>query len=334
MNLNNKYEKFRWGTNLVTNDKESYKIQQGNHDVKIAIIDSGIDPNHPDLKANLIYSKSYSSDHSIDDILGHGTMVAGEIAANGNLKGIAPNIAIASYKVFDSKSCNSIHVIQAIIDAVNDKMDIINLSLGTTKSLQKESDINIINSYITAIKYAISRNCLIVSASGTSKNGFDISTPFFLNNDPKIFLPGGLDNVITVGATDRNNNIEYYSNYGDNVDIFAPSGDYGPNWFDKGIADLRYTALVTCPINFKQSKLSLLKEFDKGYDFTLGGTSLSTPKVSGALGLLICQYQNTYGFKPDISTLKSLLYKGTIPLNTEFSYGKGILNIFNSLKLI
>ena len=63
--LNNKYEHWRWGIHKVTNNGESYKIQEGNHNVKVAIIDSGVDQNHQDLKDNLILSKSCVDGNSL-----------------------------------------------------------------------------------------------------------------------------------------------------------------------------------------------------------------------------------------------------------------------------
>lgn len=342
--LNNKYEIWRWDINKVTNNRESYKIQQGNHKVKIAIIDSGIDRNHPDLKSNLIDSKTFvPGSTSLEDKLGHGTMVAGEICANGNVKGIAPKVAIASYKVFDNDKCGSNWVINAIVEAVNNNMDVINLSLGTYKSLLKKDDLNIILLYKKAIDYAKSKNCVVVAASGTSSKGVDISNPKNLaqnlgyKNDLRIFLPGDLSNVITVSATNKDDKLAYYSNYGMNIKIAAPAGDYGPNWINQKIANLKYMALVTYPINLPQSELNLLKGLGQGYEFIQGGTSIAAAKVSAAAALLISQYDEMYGFKPSTSEVEKLLYDGVTPGhdgNNPLYYGKGILNVKNSLDLI
>ena len=342
--LNNQYELWRWDIDKVTNNRESYNIQQGSHKIKVAIIDSGIDENHPDLKNNIISSKSFvPGNDSLEDTLGHGTMVAGEIAANGNVKGVSPKIAIASYKVFNGDDCESSWVIKAIICAANDNMDVINLSLGTYKSLINKDDKATIRAYARAITYAQLKNCVVVAASGNSSKGMDISNPFKLaqelgyKNDLQIFLPGGLPNVITVSATNKDDKLAAYSNYGHNVKIAAPAGDYGPDWETQQIADLRYMALVTYPTNLPQSQLSSSMGFKPGYEFVDGGTSLAAAKVSASAALLISQYEVKYGSKPSASKAAKLLYKGTTPGtdgNNSLYYGKGILNINNSLKLI
>ena len=66
----------------------------------------------------------------LTDKLGHGTHVAGQIAANGNLKGIAPGIGIKSYRVFGEQNADSLWIIKAIIEAAKDDVDVINISLG------------------------------------------------------------------------------------------------------------------------------------------------------------------------------------------------------------
>lgn len=340
----NQYENWRWDIDKVTNNRESYNIEQGNHTVKVAIIDSGVDVNHPDLKDNIISSKSFvPGKSSTEDILGHGTMVAGEIAANGNVKGVAPKIAIASYKVFDGDECESNWVINAIIQAAKDNMDVINLSLGTYKSLLNKEDQATILAYERAILFAQLKNCVLVAASGNETKGLNISDPrklaeaLGLKNDLQIYLPGGLPNVLTVSAANKDDKIAYYSNYGSNVKIAAPGGDYGPEWESKKIPNLRYMVLVTYPTNLPQSQLSSLMEFKQGYEFIEGGTSIAAPKVSAAAALIISRYKEKYGYKPSALKVRKLLYKGATSGydgNNSLYYEKGILNVKKSLELV
>ena len=270
-------------------------------------------------------------------------MIAGEIAANGNVRGVAPKIAIGSYKVFDGYKCESQWVVNAIIEAVNDKMDVINISLGTTKSLLEKYDLEVLHSYKEAIDYAKSKGVIVVAAAGTNLNGINISNGFDLaeksgyKNDLRIFLPGGLPDVITVSATNRNDELAHYSNYGFNIGVAAPAGDYGPNWFTEKTTHLKYMSLVTYPTNLPQSELSLMKEFEKGYEFVNGGTSIAVPKVSAAAALIIAEYYDSFGCKPSSEYVKNIIYSGAINDGTSINklyYGNGILNVYNSLNLI
>ena len=338
----NKYEVWRWDIDRVTNNRNTYNIEQGNHDVKIGIIDSGIDAQHPDLKDNIVLSKScVPGKDNLEDSTGHGTMVAGEIAANGNVKGVAPKAAIASYKVFDGGDCESSWVISAIIQATKDNMDVINLSLGTYKSLINKDDVALVVAYERAILYAQHRNCVVVSASGNEVKGLDITDPLKLAQQLgkkdylQVYLPGGLPNVITVSAINRDDKIAYYSNYGSQIDIAAPGGDYGPEWESKKVPNLRYMLLVTTPTEFEQSKVSSLFGFDKGYEFVEGGTSFAAPKVSAAAALLIAHFKDKYGFKPSALQVEQYLYDSTDKCSGENSilyYGNGILNVEKMLK--
>src|SRR5690606_38564853 len=84
------YQQWGWDIKKVTNNGASYKKGTGSHQVKVAIIDSGIDFQHPDLKDNILSTgKSFVPGVSdTSDQMGHGTMVAGGMAANGRMLGV------------------------------------------------------------------------------------------------------------------------------------------------------------------------------------------------------------------------------------------------------
>ncbi len=122
-------------------------------------------------------------------------MIAGLIAADGKIKGVAPKIGIVPYKVFQGSSADSSWIIKAIVEAANDGMDVINLSLGTYKSIKDPEEGAVYLAYKRAIEYANSKGSLLVASSGTE--GFDISNPFQLakqrgyENDLQLHMPGG-----------------------------------------------------------------------------------------------------------------------------------------------
>ena len=159
--------------------------------IKIGVIDTGINLNHPDFfnqNDTSRFSKGYDfvdRDTVPQDTNGHGTQVTGIISADGQLKGIAPMAEIFSYRVSsDGESVPSDLIIKAINQAVEDKVDIINISLGVNMTHNKIDQ---------AVNNAIKQGVVVVTAAGNS--GPDEST---------IGSPARNPNAITVGATYNN----------------------------------------------------------------------------------------------------------------------------------
>ena len=159
--------------------------------IKIGVIDTGINLSHPDFfnqDETSRFLKGYDfvdNDTIPQDTNGHGTQVTGIIAADGQLKGIAPMAEIFSYRVSsDGESVPSDLIIKAINQAVEDKVDIINISLGVNMTHNKIDN---------AVNHAINQGIVVVAAAGNS--GPDKST---------IGSPARNPNAITVGATYNN----------------------------------------------------------------------------------------------------------------------------------
>ena len=152
----------------------------------VSIIDTGIDLNHPDLEGQIIGGYDFVDNDEIpEDTNGHGTQVAGIIASNGNLKGIAPNSKILMYKVSeDGESVPSHLIIKAIEKSIEDNANIINISLGINQTNTKIDQ---------AVNKAVKNNIFVVTAAGNF--GPELST---------IGSPGINPNAITVGATFNN----------------------------------------------------------------------------------------------------------------------------------
>ncbi|MBI5145683.1 MAG: S8 family serine peptidase [Thaumarchaeota archaeon] len=159
--------------------------------IKVAVIDTGVDYSHPDLfgfgpsgKVTGGYDFIENDDSPIDTN-GHGTEVAGIIAANGSLKGIAPSAKILAYRVSDTgEGVASDLIIKAIRRAVDDGANVINISLGVNRTNERIDE---------AINYAVKKGIIVVTAAGNS--GPDLKT---------IGSPGKDPNTITVGATYNN----------------------------------------------------------------------------------------------------------------------------------
>lgn len=159
--------------------------------IKIAIIDTGIDYNHSDLfgfgpNGKVVGGYDFvDDDEQPIDTNGHGTEVAGIIAADGNLKGVAPKAKLLAYRVSATgESVSSEFIVSAVHHAIKEKADIINISLGVNRT-NDELD--------RAVSEAVKNGIVVVTAAGNSGPGIQT-----------IGSPAESIDVITVGASYNN----------------------------------------------------------------------------------------------------------------------------------
>lgn len=185
---------------------QAWNLSKGTSNVTVAVIDSGVQISHPELSGKIVFPYdmiSRSSNIYADE---HGTHVAGIIGAamnNIGISGMAPNVKIMPVNVFQGDVANIFDIVDGIYYAVDHKADIINLSLGSTTY-----------SYALdyAVNYAASKGVIIVAAAGN-------------DNNSEYTYPAALPSVIGVSATDMNDQIAEFSNYGDFIDFAAPGVD-------------------------------------------------------------------------------------------------------------
>ena len=248
--------------------------------VRVAVLDTGIDRNHPDLQGRV---KSYIYEHpdlpitsSDRDIIGHGTHVAGTITAaidNGiGINGIC-NCELNVWKIFDDRpdfvSCGRGYVYyvdpvmyrRALLDCLDQNIDIINLSIGGGRFDPSERDL---------FNNLLANGTTIVAAMGNDR----------ANGSPTSY-PAAYPGVIAVGATSRDDTIASFSNSGNHITISAP-----------GVAI--WSTLPTYAGNSgfaadctgANPNLGRANERETNYD-AWNGTSMATPHVTGAVALLI-----------------------------------------------
>jgi minor extracellular serine protease Vpr len=159
--------------------------------IRIAVIDTGIDHLHPDLYGFGSGGKIQGGYNFVDetkmpvDTNGHGTEVSGIIASDGSLKGIAPKASIFAYKVSeDGESVSSDLIIKAVEKAIEDDVDIINISLGVNRTNSKIDDV---------VNEATKNGIVVVAAAGNDGPTFNT-----------IGSPGESYSAITVGASYNN----------------------------------------------------------------------------------------------------------------------------------
>ncbi len=176
--------------------------------MKIAVLDTGIDQDHEDLKAKIVANRNFTRSRTVDDKYGHGTHVAGIAAAvTNNAKGVAGvgyNADLMNVKVLgDNGTGFTSWVASGITWAADNGARVINLSLGSTSSSTTLQN---------AVSYASNKGVVIVAAAGNS-------------NTSAMFYPAAYEPVIAVAATNAADGKASFSNYGDWVDIAAPGVD-------------------------------------------------------------------------------------------------------------
>ncbi|CAG9620627.1 S8 family peptidase [Sutcliffiella rhizosphaerae] len=177
--------------------------------VKVAVLDTGIDASHEDLNVAGGASFVSAEPDALTDGNGHGTHVAGTVAALNNtvgVLGVAYDVELYAVKVLDSSGGGTLAgIAQGIEWAIDNNMDVINMSLGGSigsTTLRRASD----NAYNSGI--------VVVAAAGNSGSGLGL-----LNT---IGYPARYDSVIAVGAVDSNNNRASFSSVGNQLEVMAP----------------------------------------------------------------------------------------------------------------
>lgn len=226
----------------------------GSADVQVAVLDTGVDYDHPDLKDRVILGPDYiDRDNDPKDRHGHGTHVAGIIAAslnnNEGVAGVAPNVKILAIRVLGEDGSGSLfNIAKGIAYAANNGAKVINLSLGSPPGgLIMRSLANFMASY------AENKGALIVAAAG--------------NEGGDIGYPAAASRFLAVGATNETNILASFSNRGPELDVVAP----GVNIF---------STFPTYEVS--SNRLGLSKNYA-----SLNGTSMATPVVAAQAALLL-----------------------------------------------
>lgn len=201
-----------WGINRIGSRLVNAMGNTGKG-IRIGILDTGIDYTHPDLSKN--YKGGYNFiDNNTDakDYNGHGTHVAGIVAAEDNdigVVGVAPDAYIYSVRVLDYAATGTASDITAGFEwCLDNNMQIVNMSLGAC-----EDSISVRR----AIDVLYDNEILLIAAAGNSGNG--------MGTGDNIDNPARYDNVMAIGATDINDDRASFSSTGPKLEISAPGKD-------------------------------------------------------------------------------------------------------------
>jgi len=277
-----------WGHKKIQCEK-AWDLSQG-EGVVVAVIDTGIDYDHPDLSENIWVNENEIPENNIDDdgngyvddvygydfiyddsdpmdVYGHGSHTAGTIAAAGNnnigVIGVAPQAKLMALKgLSDSGSGPFNKIALAIQYAADNGAQVLNNSYGGTGYSQLLNEV---------FNYAHSRGCVSIAAAGNDNANVAFKTP------------ANIDVVIAVAASNQNDEKCSFSNYGDLIDLSAPGGGI-ENELGGGNRD-RCNILSTMPDDCVLAEYSELK-VSNGY-YRLAGTSMACPHVAGVAALLV-----------------------------------------------
>jgi subtilisin family serine protease len=274
---------------------DAWDIQTGSASTVIAVIDSGIDYNHPDIIGNLWQNPGEIPGNGIDDDgngfvddyigydfcnndgdpmddHGHGTHVSGTIGAVGNnsvgISGVNWNCSIMSLKILDSSGNGSdSDLAAAIIYAADMGAQVINMSLGGDEYSQTIHD---------AFVYAHQqRGCVLVIAAGNANSNLTSAYP-------------GWDNMcITVAASDQNDAKCYFTNYGVKIAVSAPGG--GPTGSTPPCAQYNCLSLRAAKTDRLPASCGPGVGIIGEDYYRQAGTSMACPHVAGLAGLILSQ---------------------------------------------
>ncbi|MFJ4872484.1 S8 family serine peptidase [Streptomyces sp. NPDC088757] len=192
--------------------------------IKVAVIDSGVNPSTPSLKGKVLkgWDASGTKGDETDDYSGHGTSMAELIVgsgANGGVRGLAPDARVVPYRVSDTerqheRGVNGFDMVDAIKRAADSDVRIINISMASDYANPFKRE---------AVEYAVAKGKLIFAGAGNNaKKG----------NKPQ--YPAAFPDVVSVAAIDRNGVVADYSQHGEHVDLAAP-GSGIPAWCDENL---------------------------------------------------------------------------------------------------
>lgn len=195
-----------WGINAVR-APQAWTMSNYGVGARVMVLDTGIDAQHVDLASRFEKGQDFVGDNNPGpypyfDLVGHGTHVAGTIAADGNnsgLVGVAPGAAILAGRVCGTRGCSSVAIIQGVNWAVQEKVDVVNMSLGGPFPPSSK----------LAYERAYQQHIVIVAAAGN-------------NGTERISYPAALATTIAIGAVDSQMAKARFSQYGDGLDLMGP----------------------------------------------------------------------------------------------------------------
>ncbi|UCZ54269.1 S8 family serine peptidase [Bacillus shivajii] len=213
-----------WHYEMI-NAPQAWDITTGSNNVRMAVLDTGIDSSHPNL-SNLVdtsLGRSFVGGDA-EDRQGHGTHVAGTIASYGSVSGVMQEASLVSVKVLDDNGSGTLYGIQeGILYAADINSDVMNMSLGGGGYNQGMDD---------AVQTAVNAGTIVVAASGNDSSS-------------NISYPAAYSGSIAVGSVTSSGTRSSFSNYGDGLELMAPGSDIYSTYPNGQYATLSGTSMAS-----------------------------------------------------------------------------------------
>ncbi len=302
---------------------EAWANHTGIPSVRVAILDTGLDPDHLDQRglidqaSSIAFVPSTSGPPTWADDNFHGTHVGGIVTSNDfGTAGVAPNVTLIAVKVLNAAGRGSFgNIIAGIIWAADVHAQVINMSLGAT--FPKQAHVGpLVAALNRAISYAKNHGVLVVSAAGNEAADLQHAHDF-------ISLPCEAGVQLCVSATGPGDIPASYTNYGTNaINVAAPGGDFAP-------APASFVLSLCSSHTTVPAVVALGCKNRVTYLYVIG-TSQAAPHVSGLAALLDSQF----GGQLNPSQLITLIQQNADDLGKPGAdpfFGKGRINVFNTV---
>lgn len=334
------YHMFQWHLwhTIEASPSGAWQITTGNPDIKVAVLDTGVDYNHPDLAPNYDFalSKSFVDYYNgtVEDEMdydGHGSHTAGIVAAainndpdDAKVVGVGPDLSLVNLKVLNRLGWGYFSwIMQAVYYAVEQGIDVISMSLGAYIPMPAEGAPALYAALQRLFNYANRNGVVSIASAGNAGADMDWAHPW-------VHLPSQSSSVIAVIGTDIYDDIAHTlwgSNYGSSLHgMSAPGGDGAfvePEWY-KPIIPPEYWQWW---YGFVFSSYAWTAT---GYKYAwMAGTSMAAPHVAGVAGLIL-------SVNPELtpSQVEYFLHKGAEDIGDpgyDQYFNFGLLNAYNSV---
>ncbi|MDU0289098.1 S8 family serine peptidase [Saccharothrix longispora] len=264
--------------------------------VKVAVLDTGVDRDHPDLAGHVVAARNFTEDPDGTDGVGHGTHVAATIASSGAAyRGVAPEADLLDGKVCVAAGCQESAIVAGMEWAAEQGADVVNVSLGGGDTAELDPLEEAVN------RLSERTGALFVVAAGNNARPGTVSSP------------GSADAALTVGAVDRRDGI-------------APFSSRGPRTGDGGVKpDL--TAPGVDVVAAKAANGTVGTPVGDGH-VAMSGTSMATPHVAGAAALIAQQHPDWTGAQVKAALVASAKAN---PELTAFDQGAGRVDLAKAI---